>query len=366
MADPNLQHEILQDLKRLAKELTRAPTRDEYRAQGKIPCSQIDREFGTFSYAIHAAGLGDQRIKRMASPESRAFDNHRKNYQHTKKLEDAFEHQITPYIGKYKKPHKDIVHIAYSSDHHSVWMDQFCFHVFLDYCKRTQPDVIALVGDVLDFYLISRFDKDPSRVMKLQAEIDYVVNKIFRPLREACPNSEIDFFLGNHEWRLFKFMCSESPALASLRSLQFNEMLHLDELQINLVAKKTFLTAKHEKDLKNFKVYHDLFVLTHGTSTSRFCADKELKTYSLSGASGHVHRNQVFAERSLSGVKKWTSLGCMCKLKLGEEYMDGLVSFQQGFGAAHLDLKRRKVVQEYIDLNDGFALAAGVYYLDKR
>lgn len=365
MSDAILQHEILQDLKRIAKELTRAPTRNEYREMGKYPDSRIEKEFGTFSYALHAAGLNPSRVK-IISPESRAFDNHRKNYQHVEQLKTRFEEQITPYIGKYTKPHKDIVHVAYSSDHHSVWMDEFAFHVFLDYCRRTQPGVIGLVGDVVDFYLISRFSKDPSRVMKLQAEIDYVVNKIFKPLREACPDAQIDFFMGNHEWRLFKFICSESPALASLRCLRFDELFELEKYKINLVAKKTFVTTKSERELKNYKVYHDLFVLTHGMATSKYCADKELKTYNLSGASGHVHRNQVFAERDLSGVKKWTSLGCMCKLKLGEEYMDGVVSFQQGFGAAHLDLKRRKVVQEYIDINDGFALAAGVYYLDKR
>lgn len=364
-AEKQSQHEIVADIKRVAKELGRSPTRDEYLSKGNFSQRQIRNHFNGFSSALKQSGLTPRTTKESVPSDIKAIIKSKESFQKRKNLETLFDEQITPYIGKYDKPHKEILTIIAGSDFHSVWADPFCLHVFIDSCKRIQPDVIALVGDVFDFYAISSFSKDPSRLMKLQAEIDYVVKYIFKPLREACPNSQIDLFIGNHEWRLFKYLAGEATGLSSLRCLQFNELLELDQYQINLVAKKSFLTKK-ESAIKNYKVYKDLYVLTHGTSIAKLPAMIELKKYNLSGASGHVHRHQVYFERDLSGEKAWTSMGCMCRLESGEEYIHDIVTWNQGFEIAHINTRLKKVVKEYVHINDGFAIVGGVYYTDKK
>jgi len=368
MADPVIQHYLIQELKRVGVALGKdSITIQDYKKEAIIPYDKIEREFGTFTEALKAAGMLKQAKKKKepVHPEARAHNRLVKTHQVSSELESRFEDEITPYAAKYEREVGDTVSMVYGSDFHSLWMDPFAFHVFLEHCKRMQPDIIGLVGDVADFYPISSFSKDPSRLIKLQSEIDFVCEMIFKPLRDACPDAQIDFFIGNHEWRLFKFLSSQAPGLASLRCLKFNELFRLDDYKINLVAKKSFLSAPSPRKIKNYKCYYGLLVLTHGTSAGQNVAKAEYNKYKKSGANGHNHRHQAWSETDLNGRKEWTSMGCMARTEIGEEYIEDMIGWQQGFECAHIDLKRKKVVKEYIQIEDGFAVAGGVYYRDK-
>ena len=353
-------HTLIADIKAVAGRLGRSPMRDEYIELGKFSKHKVVDQFGGWSEALVASGL-------VSARRPTSHDKEREKFELKETLNKAFNEQLLPYNGKYeKKKFPDIMRMVYGSDFHSIWTDPFCLHVFIEACRRVQPDVIGLVGDIFDFYMISTYSKDPSRILKLQSEIDFITTKIFKPLRDACPNAQIDFFIGNHEWRLFKYLAMNASGLASLRSLQFNNLFELDKYKINLVAKKSFLNATKEKDLKNYKLYGDkLFCLTHGTALAQQHAAAELKKYGVSGASGHVHHYQVQSTRTLHGEQTWTTMGCMCRMESGEEYIEDLVRWNQGFEIAHLDVKARKVVKEYIHICDGMAVVGGVYYSRK-
>lgn len=215
---------------------------------------------------------------------------------------------------------------------------------------------------MFDFWAISRYDKDPGRALKLQDEIDFVREKIFKRVRKVCPDSQIDFFLGNHEARLFKYLSGEARGLSSLRCLQFHNLFGLEDYKINLVARPSYLTPQVNKHAQNYKIYGDCFVLSHGESFGKHPAQAELERYNLSGASGHVHRNTVFSKRDLTGVKKWTSLGTMASLKVGDDYIPSISNWQQGYQIEHINLSLKRSVSEYVDYNDGFTHAGGIYY----
>lgn len=353
------QHEILADIKRVADELGRIPSRDEYQARGEVSKGRVASAFGSWRDAVRA--LGGPLIE--PSRDERALTTQIEKFEERKVLFDRFKSEISPFIGKYQyKPTKEILRIAASSDHHSQFLEEPLFEIYIDHITRLQPEVVALVGDVFDFWAISRYDKDPSRSMSLQSEIDFVTEKIFKRVRKACPNSQIDFFLGNHEARLFSFLSSQARGLSSLKCLQFQNLFKLDELGINLVARESFLSPNQKKNAQNFKVYGDCFVLSHGMSFGKHPAMAELDKYNKSGASGHVHRNTVFSKRDLDGCKTWTSLGTMASLKVGDEYIPDLTNWQQGYQIEHINLSLKKSVSEYVNFNDGFCHAGGVYY----
>lgn len=357
-------HEIVSDIKRVAADLGRAPTRKEYVRDklGKYSEHAITKVFETFSQALRASGF-DSETKRPDT-SYKQYEKQVHKYDLNQKLAKHFDQEITPYIGKYDQGDMKVMSVVVGSDFHSQWTDPYCLEVFIDTCKRIQPSVICLAGDVFDFYQVSAYSKNPRRAMTLQSEINFIKTHIFQPLREHCPESQIDLFIGNHEWRLFNFLCNQAPGLASLDAMQFDQLFELDKYRINLVARKSFLNAKKGQDFENYKVYGGSFVVTHGTAVGGNPALAELKKWGMSGASGHVHRYQTQTMRDLSGAKSWTSLGCMCALKSGEEYIPDLVRWTQGFLIAHIF--DSKVVSEYIDLTQGVAVVGGVYYFKKE
>ena len=68
-----------------------------------------------------------------------------------------------------------------------------------------QPDEIILNGDMVDFYDLSSFDKDPNRTQNLQQELD-ILYQMLLVFRAACPEAKIVYIEGNHEDRLKRYL----------------------------------------------------------------------------------------------------------------------------------------------------------------
>lgn len=61
---------------------------------------------------------------------------------------------------------------AFLSDFHCPHHDEHTLEILLKFLEWFEPDTVFLVGDFLDFYQISRFDKNPERVGQLQDDLD--------------------------------------------------------------------------------------------------------------------------------------------------------------------------------------------------
>lgn len=354
-----LQHRIIADLKRVAKDLGHDPSRDEYRQHGQVSDRQIRNAFPTFSHALRAAGMEPKQDRIKQSPIVRRHETAVQRHDDKTEMFKHFESQILPWVGKYEKPHRGVLQIMVRGDDHSQWVDPWCDEVFWAEAKRSQPDVIVFNGDLFDFYQVSAHDKNPRRLMTMQSEIDFVVAKFFRRARELCPNAQIEFVLGNHELRLFRYLCNEAPALASLRCLRFDELFSLKDYEINLVARPSFLNARAGKDVDNFKRFGPV-TITHGTRTGAHPADKEFGVYGTSGISNHIHRNTIHRKRNLHGNHLWITNGAMCQLKSGEEYISDFIDWNNGFTRAHID--GQHFFAEYADLSSPIACIGGTYY----
>lgn len=214
------------------------------------------------------------------------------------------------------------------SDMHIPFQDDKTVKLVFDFIVDMQPDNLVLLGDIIDCYWISKFQKKAKNKCYLQDEADLFF-KTFSTLRNHIPNTKIFYVLGNHEQRLQKLKDSEH-GLSNLRALHPIDLLKLDKLNISY----------HEK-----KVEIDGMLYFHGKkamSKSGYSARAEHEVHlSADGISGHTHRLGCYYQTYDSRVSNWIENGCLCSLN--PEYISGdVVNWQQGFS----------VVKSYDKINE--------------
>lgn len=202
-----------------------------------------------------------------------------------------------------------------ASDIHFPYQDDKAIGAFLSAVKEGKPDIIVLNGDLLDFYKLSRFSKDPSG-KNPEEEIEMCKNFLQKLRDTAGRNPRIYYTIGNHESRLRKYILDNAPMVASLMDNVFR-LLKLEDYDIVGCGSLTI---------------NDTFVFEHGTrlgNKSGLAAIKELEAHYMSGATGHVHRLAKFSTLKSGKRFIWLETGCLCDLN--PEYMLN-ADWEQGFG----------------------------------
>ena len=91
--------------------------------------------------------------------------------------------------------------------HHST----AAFQIAIRACKRFDPDILVVLGDFADFYSVSSHDKDPARTQLLSIEVRAVRSCLAQ--LEALDVKRKIFLMGNHEYRLQRYLCTRAPEL---------------------------------------------------------------------------------------------------------------------------------------------------------
>jgi hypothetical protein len=332
-------------------------TRNFYRNEGSFSDATWNQFFGTFHEFKREAGLelsrGQHSMEKKIAKHA-SLDTYRKFY----------KEQILPYHNKVdllsKKGRFKVGLVC--SDLHDIELDPFVWATFVDTAKQMQPDFIALGGDIHDLPDFSKYFQDP-RKFAIKKRFDFVKEKILAPLRLACPKSQIDFIVGNHDLRILKILAEQTPnlrvILADVLGLSLADIFGLDDFDVNLVAKFD-LSAFSETDIKdelkeNFRVYYQNFVVHHYKDLSM----------GLSGASGHVHRPELVTAWTLPmGGISWNTLGCMKGVRT--EYVDGMNKWTNGFGIAYIDTLKNRVQQQPIVIPGDHVVINGKLYERKK
>ncbi len=230
---------------------------------------------------------------------------------------------ILPTVGV--RPNRSgVIHLSKSlntcvslSDQHIPFQDKRVERQVFRFLKEYQPDTIVLNGDLVDFYSVSSFLKDPKRVHSLQDEIDGATLYI-KTIRSICPNATLHYNMGNHEERLKRYLLSNAKALEGLEALKFENLFKLSEFEV-----KYHLTG--------FKLNRE-FLVTHGTRISKHSggtARMEFESNLCSGVSGHTHRVGRYDVVGGSKSYTWVEQGCLCDMN--PEYINHKPNWQQGF-----------------------------------
>lgn len=162
-------------------------------------------------------------------------------------------------------------------------------------------DVIVIMGDLIDAYSISGFDKDPRRKERMPEEFAEA-RRWLRVIRGENPDAEIHFIEGNHEERFPRYLFRHAPALVGMRGMSIREQLDLDELGIEHHDSGGFMC--HGVRLKHGSVV---------SGKSGATAHKELDAHVCSGVSVHTHRMGMVLHTDREGVKRfWLEGGHVC------------------------------------------------------
>ena len=205
--------------------------------------------------------------------------------------------------------------LVFISDTHIPYEDKKAIEVVLKFLKDFQPDYILLGGDLIDFYSISKFNKDPKRALETQDDLDKLY-EFLKKIRDICPNSIILYFKGNHENRLRTYKWTKCPELAYLRCLTPEKLFRLAELDIQWIEKRW--------------QYGKLWFM-HGSKLSVHSGDSARKNRDDCGTNvvhGHSHRTGKSNLTNLGGNAGGWESGCLCDLN--PEYIEGVANWQHG------------------------------------
>ena len=222
------------------------------------------------------------------------------------------------------------------SDMHVPFEHKKSLKVVNAFMEWFKPNKIYLIGDIIDFYAVSSFDKDPERITSLQDDINKTRN-ILKDIRACNPKADILYIEGNHEHRLQKYMWKH-PEISSLDALSVTNLLMLTELRIAYVNQ--FESVKYHK----FLVEHGSVVRQQSAYTARAMLEKR----GMSGISGHTHRMGAHYLTNMSGSYAWFENGCLCDLH--PEYVVGQPNWQTSFSIGYFKAKGNRFNVEQVPI----------------
>jgi predicted phosphodiesterase len=203
------------------------------------------------------------------------------------------------------------------SDLHVPYHDPQAFELVLEVIAAWVPDNLIVNGDLFDAYSVSRYDKDPERMLDggLQEEADCarrllrrLKSTLNRRTRVKAVNGERKIVVkpGNHEERVAAYLWRH-PELFGIRALRIPDLLGLKEEGI----------AYEENDILLAK---GALHISHGTRVRQkagYTATAELEAvmYGHGTITGHTHRLGTVFTKTPEGVVSASEGGCLCGLK---------------------------------------------------
>jgi predicted phosphodiesterase len=201
---------------------------------------------------------------------------------------------------------------------HVPYQDKECIELLLKFAKNLQPDKLFILGDFVDMYSISKFSRNPERVLNLEWEFEQgreVLDRIDR----AIPKAEKIFIGGNHEDRLRKFLWN-NPVLNGCIKLE--EKLGLTD----------YGYTYHEY---GHNYTYQTLIYTHGYKVNKYSAytaKNLLDDIGMSVISGHTHRLGTHYKTNHSGALIGIENGCLCINDLSFDWFQREIpDWQHGF-----------------------------------
>lgn len=329
-------------------------TRNFFRVHATCSESTWNRYFGTFMEFKRAANIV---LSRHAHLLEKSIAKHA-----SKDKMRVMNKEKCEWEGNYMRPSsRRFQTVLIGSDMHDIECDPFYRRMFVEAAKRAQPEKIVLNGDILDLTEFGKYVQDP-REYKPVLRLSWV-HDLLADLRAACPDSEIHYVEGNHEFRLLRHLTEATPAmvtvLSDLHGLTIPALLGLTKHEVNYVARMD-LTAWTERDVqselrKNYVILYDCLLLHHFP---------EGFNMGYPGANGHHHKHLVRnAYNPIFGPYEWHQLGC--GHRRAASYCSG-EKWSNGFLLAHVDTTGRRVQMEYIDTTHDHCLLGGKFYERKE
>lgn len=205
-------------------------------------------------------------------------------------------------------------------------------------CKE-DIDTIILLGDLMDFYGLSSYCKNPS-LPTVREEL-LICKEFLKYLRDKFPKSQIIYYEGNHEIRLDRYIFSHAPALYGIETITMNTLLELHKVNVQYVENGTGLKVGS-------------LHLLHGNEAACRGGINIARTMLLrtndNCAFGNFHKSQSASGKTLDNDEFVNfAIGCLCNLK--PRYMP-INQWNQGFAKIEMfknefDFKNKRILINY-------------------
>ena len=193
--------------------------------------------------------------------------------------------------------------IGIINDIHSLYYEPDALYPALEYLKRHNAEAILINGDMLDFYQLSSFSKDPSK-SKFGAERQWGI-QFLQILQENFGNVYYKF--GNHEYRYKRYMMKNASAVFDDKMFDLENLLHFEGSKVKFIGYKQLV------------IFGKLAII-HGDEIRAGGVVNVARTKMLRAfaniAFGHHHKTDTSIIRDIYGDNYASySIGCLCKLK---------------------------------------------------
>jgi len=213
--------------------------------------------------------------------------------------------------------------------------------------KSIQFQGIVQLGDALDFWQLSTYDKDPARRNTIGDDIAEWNETLVKWASLLPRNAEIHLLEGNHEFRLHRYVARHARDLHEIVR-PMPDLLRLKER--NAAGHVNFVWHHYNK--WNSLMLGDC-VLLHGYYFNQHVAMTNLAKYRCNTISGHTHRVQHVSD----GVHYAVSLGHGSDERL-TAHMPTPTGWTQALGILTVD-NDGKTSFELITVKDGKAVIRG-------
>jgi len=280
-------------------------------SENKLLFKDVEDARSTLRYIEGKCGRGDK-VKTITHV---APERPRNPYN----LPESEEKEYKPFVIKgYKR-------VGILSDIHLPYHNLAALTAAIGFLKQEQVDAVLLNGDTLDFYQLSRYDKNPKN-RSFAHELSQF-KQLIEVLKKQL-NAKIFFKIGNHEVRYEAFLLQKAKELIGVNEFTFENILKsraegIEIIESNRFMKLNSLNGIHGHEYKG------------GISAPVNVARGLYLRGKTSAFQGHNHSTSEHTETDMNGkiITTW-SIACLCELN--PEYMP-LNKWNHGFGIVDLD-----------------------------
>jgi predicted phosphodiesterase len=188
------------------------------------------------------------------------------------------------------------------SDIHLPYHDESALKTALNYGITNGFDRLLINGDLIDFYQLSRFEKDP-RKRSFKQELDSA--RMFIDLVSEW-FKQVVYKLGNHDERYEKWMFVKAPELLDCEEFELQALLKCGEKHVEVVKDKRIISAGKLNILHG----HEFPGGSGGVNPARSMYLKASDSLLV----GHFHKTSSHTETTLNGDLITThSTGHLCE-----------------------------------------------------
>lgn len=209
-----------------------------------------------------------------------------------------------------KKPYtlpKACNNVLMISDLHIPYHDVQAISAAIKYGLDNKINTIFINGDLLDFHMLSRFEKNP-KARSVVDEFD-TTRELLKRLRDLFPDANIYWLKGNHDKRYEKWLFAKAPEIFDDEYYQLENRLRLNELRITLIDDMQLVK------IGKLHVTHG-HLLLKGVFAPVNAARGVYMQAKTSTIIGHTHSVSEHNEKNLKDeLTTCWSMGCLCELR---------------------------------------------------